>query len=51
MIGLWQKGFLDSLFSLHIDAFDSARIVNVCKSAEEILPKILKSMLDKEASQ
>ena len=35
-------------FSAHIDGFDEKRILKVCESCEEILPKILNSMLDKK---
>lgn len=35
-------------FSSHIDEFNTKRILNACKSAEDILPEITKSMLEKE---
>jgi len=36
-------------FSAHIDGFDEKRILKACGSCEEILPKILNSMLGKKS--
>lgn len=37
--------------SYHIDGFDEKRILNACKSCDEILPEILESMLGKGISK
>lgn len=38
-------------FSSHIEGFDTRRILNACKTAEEILPQIVNSMLQKDIQE
>jgi hypothetical protein len=38
-------------FSSHIDGFDTKRILSACKSAEEVLPQITNSMLQKDIQE
>lgn len=38
-------------FSSHIDGFDTRRILSACKNAEEVLPQIVNSMLQKDIQE
>jgi hypothetical protein len=38
-------------FSSHIEGFDTRRILNACKTAEEVLPQIVNSMLQKDIQE